>query len=92
MSRSNLPFGWSTEHDIFICHLDAKGYFLDAICYELRNEWINFKIEGIKEVNVDRRLRVLDQSCNNFFARNVTEFKWAKRFNSTKDESREKRS
>jgi hypothetical protein len=69
--------GWSTEHDIFICHLDSKGYLLDAICHRLREFWPDFRKEGIKDLHVDRRLRVLDQSCNDYFKRSVGEFRWA---------------
>ncbi|KAI9859239.1 MAG: hypothetical protein M1813_007013 [Trichoglossum hirsutum] len=77
MSRSHLPTGWSAEHDIFICHLDAKGYLIDAICQRLREFWPDFRKDGLKEVHVDRRLRMLDQADNDYFKRNVAEFRWA---------------
>ena len=69
--------GWTMEHDIFICRLDAKGFMKNKICELLRQVWPIFAIEGLKQKAVEDRLLALDQCKNGSFTRSIAEFDWA---------------
>lgn len=77
MSRGGLPPDWSTEHDIFICHLDVRGYSNRAILRKVRLVFPSFCTWVIREDVLDRRLRALDRSCKDYFSRSIDEYEWS---------------
>ena len=73
---ANLPLNWNVEHDFFICHLDALGYTLPQIVAKIREVFPGFEKDLIKERALDRRLQILDMKGQDYFSKNVDEYKW----------------
>ena len=77
MAPSGLPPQWTTEHDVFICHLDATGHFVPSILAKLREIFPELRREVIREPAIDRRLRMLDMGGKDYFRRPVNDFPWS---------------
>lgn len=78
-SGFGLPEKWTTEHDVFICHLDSLDYTIPSIQAMIRQVFPDLSRDVIRASVLDRRLRILDMVGVDYFSREVSEFKWWER-------------